>query len=146
MREVNKEAFLMNSLQQWKQLELYSQYPSQTAYRATSSEEFIASRLSESPTGQIRLMESICERNNMRRAIRRVIKNKGAPGVDGLTVRKLKRYFKRHRAKIERALLDGTYVPMPDGRRRFPSRAEASACSEFPLHLTGQSSRLRPKS
>ena len=63
----------MNSLQQWKQLELYSQYPSQTASRDTSSEEFIASRLSESPTGQIRLMESILERNNMRRAIRRVI-------------------------------------------------------------------------
>jgi len=38
----------MNSLQQWKQLELYSQYPSQTA-RDTSSEEFIAWRLSESP-------------------------------------------------------------------------------------------------
>lgn len=103
----------MNSSQQWKQLELYSQYPSQTASRDTSSEEFIASRLSEGPTGQIRLMESILERNNMRRAIKRVIKNKGAPGVDGMTVRKLKRYFNRHRAKIERALLDGTYTPLP---------------------------------
>ncbi len=120
MREVSKEAFLMNSLQQWKQLELYSHYPSQTASRDTSSEEFIASRLSESPTGQIRLMESILERNNMRRAIRRVIKNKGAPGVDGMSVRKLKRYFKRHRAKIERALLDGTYVPMPVRQKEIP--------------------------
>ena len=109
----------MNSWQQWKQLELYSQYPSQTASRDTSSEEFIASRLSESPTGQIRLMESICERNNMRRAIRRVIKNKGAPGVDGMSVRKLKRYFKRHRGKIERALLEGTYMPMPVRRKEI---------------------------
>ena len=33
------------------------------------AEEFITSRLSESPTGQIRLMESILERNNMRRAV-----------------------------------------------------------------------------
>ncbi len=33
------------------------------------AEEFIASYLSESPTGQIRLMESILERNNMRRAV-----------------------------------------------------------------------------
>jgi len=33
------------------------------------AEEFIASCLSESPTGQIRLMESILERNNMRRAV-----------------------------------------------------------------------------
>jgi len=77
----------MNSLRQWKQLELYSEYPRQTASRDTSSEEFIASRLSESPAGQIRLMESILERNNMNRAVKRVIKNKGAPGVDGMTVR-----------------------------------------------------------
>jgi hypothetical protein len=33
------------------------------------AEEFIASCLSESPTGQIRLMESILERNNMKRAV-----------------------------------------------------------------------------
>ena len=110
----------MNSLQQRKQLELYSKYPSQTAFRDTSSEQFIASRLSESPTGQIRLMESICERSNMRRAIRRVIRNKGAPGVDGMTVRKVKRYFYRHKEKIEKALLDGTYMPMPVRQKEIP--------------------------
>jgi len=109
----------MKSLQQWKQLELYSEYPSQPA-RDTSSEEFIASRLTESPTGQIRLMESILERSNMNRAIKRVVKNKGAPGVDGMTVRKIKRYFKRHRAKIEQALLDGVYKPMPVLRVEMP--------------------------
>ena len=46
----------MKSLQQWKQLELYVDIPGQTAERNTSSEEFIASRLSESPAGQVRLM------------------------------------------------------------------------------------------
>ena len=40
----------MKSLQQWKQLELYSQYPSQTASRDTSSEEFIASGILQSFT------------------------------------------------------------------------------------------------
>ena len=103
----------MKSSQQWKQLELYLEYPVTPVCRDTSSEEFIASRLSESPTGQIRLMESILERNNMRRAIKRVIKNKGAPGVDGMTVHKIKRYLKRHRRKIEEAMLNGTYMPMP---------------------------------
>ncbi len=58
-------------------------------------------------------MESICERNNMRRAIRRVIRNKGAPGVDGMTVRKIERRLKRHWPNIEKTLLDGTYKPMP---------------------------------
>jgi RNA-directed DNA polymerase len=110
----------MSSWQQGKQRELYSQHPSRTATRDTGSEEFIASRLSESPTGQIRLMESICERSNMRRAIRRVIKNGGAPGVDGMTVRTLKRYFKRHRTKIERALLEGIYRPMPVRQKEIP--------------------------
>jgi group II intron reverse transcriptase/maturase len=62
-------------------------------------------------------MEFICERSNMRRAIRRVIKNKGAPGVDGMTVRKIKRYLKRHWTRIEKALLDGTYMPMPVRRK-----------------------------
>jgi len=103
----------MYSLQQRKQLELNLKFSDTDVIRDLSSEEFIASRLSESPTGQIRLMESICERNNMRRAIRRVIKNGGAPGVDGMTVRKIKRYLKRHWRKIEQALLDGTYLPMP---------------------------------
>ena len=86
----------------------------------TGSEEFIASYLSESPTGQIRLMESILERKNMKRAIKRVIKNKGAPGVDGMTVRKIQKYLKRHWSKIEQALLDGTYSPMPVKRKEIP--------------------------
>ena len=50
MRVVNREVLLMNSLQQ-------------------CAEEFIALYLSESPTGQIRLMDSILERSNMRRAV-----------------------------------------------------------------------------
>jgi len=54
----------MNPLQQLKQLELNFEFPDTFVSRNTGSEEFIASRLSESPTGQIRLMESILERNN----------------------------------------------------------------------------------
>jgi len=65
-------------------------------------------------------MESILERNNMKRAIKRVIKNKGAPGVDGMTVRKIERYLKRHWSKIEQALLEGTYSPMPVKRKEIP--------------------------
>lgn len=110
----------MKSLRQMKQLELYSDNPGPRAKTDTSSEDFIASRLSESPAGQVRLMESICERSNMRRAIRRVIRNKGAPGVDGMTVREIKRYYKKHRDKIEKALLEGTYMPMPVRQKEIP--------------------------
>ena len=110
----------MKSLRQWKQLELYSINPGPRAKTDTSSEDFIASRLSESPAGQVRLMESICERNNMRRAIRRVIKNKGAPGVDGMTTREIKKYYDKHRDKIEKALLEGKYMPLPVLQTEIP--------------------------
>jgi RNA-directed DNA polymerase len=83
-------------------------------------EEFIAPHRFETPTSQLRLMEAICERNNIKSAIKRVIKNKGAPGVDGMTVRKIKRYLNRHWTKIEKALLDGTYTPMPVRRKEIP--------------------------
>jgi hypothetical protein len=45
----------------------------------TSREEFIAARLMESSTGEIRLMESICERENTLNALKRVERNGGAP-------------------------------------------------------------------
>ncbi len=109
----------MRSLQQQKQLEL-NLGPVAEMPPSHRFEEFIASHLSESPTGQVRLMESILERNNMKRAIKRVVKNKGAPGVDGMTVRKIKRYLKRHWSKIEQALLEGTYFPMPVKRKEIP--------------------------
>jgi len=65
-------------------------------------------------------MEAICERNNIENAIKRVIKNKGAPGVDGMTVRKIKRYLDRHWAKIEKALMECTYTPLPVRRKQIP--------------------------
>jgi len=110
----------MNSLQQRKQRKLNLKFSGTKVQRDYSSEEYIASYLSESPTGQIRLMENILERNNMKRAIKRVIRNKGAPGVDGMTVHKVKGYLERHWGKIKKALLDGTYVPMPVRRKEIP--------------------------
>jgi RNA-directed DNA polymerase len=84
-----------------------------------SSEMFVASYLSKSPTGDIRLLESILEWNNMKKALKRVISNKGAPGVDGMKVSKLEAYFNRHRPKIIKSLLDGTYTPLPVRRKEI---------------------------
>jgi RNA-directed DNA polymerase len=80
----------------------------------------IASRPSENPTEQVRLMEIILERENMRRALKRVRRNKGAPGVDGMTVDQLPGYLKRHWSKIKQALLDGYYYPFPVRRKDIP--------------------------
>jgi RNA-directed DNA polymerase len=109
----------MKSLQQMKQQEL-NLGPVAEVSPSYRFEEFIASHLSESPTGRVRLMESICERSNMDRAIKRVVKNKGAPGVDKMTVRRVKKYLRRHWSKIEADLLGGVYQPMPVRRKEIP--------------------------
>ena len=57
----------MNILQQLKQHELNLEFAEESISRDFSSEMYIASHLSESPTGRIRLMESILEPENMRR-------------------------------------------------------------------------------
>jgi len=64
-------------------------------------------------------MESIVERNNMRRALEQVRRNKGAPGTDGMTVDALVSHLKEHWPTI-RAQLDGTYQPQPVRRVEIP--------------------------
>lgn len=111
----------MNALQQQNQLELDFGTLGQPR-RERSSEALIATRMSESPTGTIRLMESVCERQNMRRALRQVRKNKGAPGIDGMTVEELPGYLKRHWPRIKAELLAGAYTPMPVRRKELEKR------------------------
>ena len=85
-----------------------------------TAEEFIAARLSESPTGEDRLMEMICERENMLRAYKRVVSNKGAPGIDGMKTTQLHGYMRRHWEKIKAALLVGKHKPFPVRRAEIP--------------------------
>ena len=58
-----------------------------------------------------RLMEAVEERNNLFRAYDRVVKNEGAPGVDGLTVSEFKPWLQRHWARVRQDLLTGVYQP-----------------------------------
>lgn len=59
------------------------------------------------------LMEQIVSKENMTVAYRRVLSNKGAPGVDGLVVDELKDYLAQHWSSIKTALLAGSYKPSP---------------------------------
>src|SRR6202162_3076158 len=58
----------------------------------------------------LRLMEAAVERSNMLCAYERVVKNEGAPGVDGLTVAELKPWLKAHWTKGRQALLAGEHM------------------------------------
>jgi len=73
------------------------------------------------------LMERVCERGNLNRAYKRVKANKGAPGVDGMTVRELYGWLRKHKEGLIARLLDGSYrpqevrgveIPKPGGGKR----------------------------
>lgn len=65
-------------------------------------------------------MEAVVERGNMRLAYQRVVENKGAAGVDGLTVAELKDWLKVHWPRVKQALLAGAYLPRPVRRVDIP--------------------------
>lgn len=58
-----------------------------------------------------RQMDAVVERDNLWRAYERVMRNKGAAGVDGLTVLELKAWLQQHWPSIRAALLAGDYMP-----------------------------------
>jgi RNA-directed DNA polymerase len=74
----------------------------------------------ESPARTDRMMEEIVERENLKEALRRVKANKGAPGVDAMTVNQLGDYLKQHWPAIREQLLNRTYRPKPVKRVEIP--------------------------
>jgi RNA-directed DNA polymerase len=74
----------------------------------------------ESPAKTNRLMEEICERDNLKEALRRVKSNQGSPGIDEMTVAALTDYLKQHWPTIREQLLNGTYEPQPVRRVEIP--------------------------
>src|SRR6202162_4814324 len=74
----------------------------------------------ESPASTNRLMEEVCERENLKEALRRVKANKGSAGVDGMTVGGITDYLKQHWPAIREQLLNGTYEPRPVRRVERP--------------------------
>ena len=59
------------------------------------------------------LLEAVVERKNMWLALKQVERNRGAAGVDNLTVEQLRSYLREHWPKIKEELLTGSYQPQP---------------------------------
>jgi RNA-directed DNA polymerase len=59
------------------------------------------------------MMEEICERGNLNRAYKRVKANKGAAGVDGMTVEDLFDWIAQNKDALRASLLNGQYHPKP---------------------------------
>ena len=87
-------------------------------------------RSAEAPTathgnersGASDLMERVCERTNLQAALKRVRKNKGSAGIDGMTVDELPEHLKTHWPALREQLLAGTYQPSPVRRHAIPKR------------------------
>jgi RNA-directed DNA polymerase len=76
----------------------------------------------------VSIIEQMVERENMWKAYNRIVGNKGAPGIDKMTVEELQPYLKEHWLSIKAKLLDGTYqpqavrqvsIPKPNGGERL---------------------------
>ena len=82
-------------------------------------------------TGRGPLMEAVVEPGNLRKALARVRRNKGAPGIDGMTVEELGAFLKDHWPETRSRLLD---APMSRSRyggwryRRHQAGFARSAC------------------
>ncbi len=77
----------------------------------------------ESLASTAHLMEAICAPDNIEAALRAVVRNKGAPGVDGITVKRLPGILKARWSEIEDQLLRGRYQPQPVRRVKIPKPA-----------------------
>ena len=66
------------------------------------------------------LMEAVCERGNLMLAYQRVVKNKGAAGVDGIGVNEFKEHLKQHWPTIKAKLRVGSYIPQAVRRVDIP--------------------------
>src|SRR6202171_2105820 len=114
---------LRSDMQQNIQTELnFSTTPAGEAREAGREETESLSTMNdpERPASTTRLMEEVCERENLKEALRRVKANKGSAGVDGMTVGGIPDYLKRHWPAIREQLLNGNFKPQPVRRVEIP--------------------------
>ena len=66
------------------------------------------------------LLEEILDRNNLNRAYKRVRVNKGAPGIDGMTVEDALPWLREHREELLESIRKGIFKPQPVRRKEIP--------------------------
>ena len=74
----------------------------------------------ESTTETTFLLERMLKKENVLKALNRVEKNKGAPGMDGMTTQELRRHLRENWSEIRAQLKDGKYRPEPVRRKSIP--------------------------
>jgi RNA-directed DNA polymerase len=72
---------------------------------------------------EVELIERMVERKNMRKAYSQVMKNKGAGGIDKMSIEALMPYLKEKWAEIREQLVKGEYKPRPVRKVEIPKPA-----------------------
>ena len=102
------------------QMDLFEDYPNPACHGATGdggteSGARAARQVSSAADEQRALTQDLMDRvaglANLDEAVRRVRRNKGAAGADGMTTRDLQAWFPSHWRELQRQLLEGTYQP-----------------------------------
>jgi RNA-directed DNA polymerase len=116
-------ARLKGAKRQNNQLQLAFEEATTSEAQSQSSEGTeapVAKCSAESLASDEQWMERICQRENLWQALKRVKRNGGSPGIDGMTVDELPGYLKQHWLEIREQLLNGTYQPQPVRRVEIP--------------------------
>ena len=74
----------------------------------------------ERDSAQPKLLEAIMYKDNFNRAYKRVKANKGAPGVDGMTIEEALPYLQEHQQELTTRIYRGKYTPSPVRRVEIP--------------------------
>jgi RNA-directed DNA polymerase len=111
----------MNRKRQKTLNETFAEAPSSEAAEQHSQGTELKTPTTQSEIPRItRVMEVVVAKENAKRALQKVLANKGAPGVDGMTVEQLPEHLKVHWKRIRQELLAGTYKPQPLRRVEIP--------------------------
>ncbi len=101
-------------------------YPCEGGVEHRSSEEVLsvsaeATRRRDDRKGDgERMLERILRRENLNKAYKKVVSNKGSHGVDGMKVDELLPYLKQHGDELRQRILEGEYTPQPVRRVEIP--------------------------
>jgi RNA-directed DNA polymerase len=100
--------------------EVYRKVPSGTRENKDRERQASAAVMEKTQPETLKRMEEVLRRENLIRVLRRVGSNKGAPGIDGMTVEELTPYLKEKWLRIREELLEGRYEPQPMRRMEIP--------------------------
>jgi RNA-directed DNA polymerase len=120
---VSRAVDLARAMRQKNQVELNSDTGAKGEAQSADVRETDASAATaslERPAVAGPSIGAVVERENLKKALAQVKRNKGVPGIDGMTVEDLGPYLKEHWLTIRAQLLEGTYKPQPVRRVEIP--------------------------